>query len=62
MNEYRAVEMRSDEARSRFRDLLNDVEHDGAHVTVLRYNTPAAVIVPLDWYEQAQARLGEETA
>lgn len=46
-------EIRSDDARQNWRDLLNEVEHDGEHVTILRYNRPAAVIVPKDWYEQA---------
>jgi prevent-host-death family protein len=50
----------SDEARRGFRSLLNSVEHDGEHVTVLRYNTPAAVIVPVDWYEQALAEIGKD--
>lgn len=53
-------EVRSDEARREFRHLLNSVEHDGEHITILRYNTPAAVIVPVGWYEQAKATLGEE--
>lgn len=51
--------IRSGEARDNFRDLLNDVEHHGEHITILRYNTPAAVIVPAEWYEQARAALGE---
>jgi prevent-host-death family protein len=46
--------VRSDEARRTLRDLLNEVEHEGAHVYVLRYDTPAAVIVPVEWYEQAK--------
>ena len=45
----------SDEAKRGFRKLLNDVEHDGEHVTILRYKTPAAVIVPVEWYEHAKA-------
>lgn len=44
---------RSDEVRQNWRDVLNDVEHQGEHVTVLRYTTPAAVIVPVDWYRKA---------
>lgn len=50
----------SDEARRNFRELLNAVEHDGEHVTVLRYGTPAAVVVPAGWYEQARQTLGKE--
>jgi prevent-host-death family protein len=51
--------VRSDEARRNFRTLLNAVEHEGEHVTVLRYNTPAAVIVPHEWYERARALINE---
>jgi prevent-host-death family protein len=54
-NEDRGVH--SDEVRRRFRVLLNEVEHDGAHITVLRYETPAAVIVPVGWYERAREAL-----
>lgn len=55
-------QVRSDELRTGLRAVLNDVEHHGEHVTVLRYDIPAAVIVPVEWYEQARAaltRLGE---
>lgn len=51
--------IRSDEARRNFRGLLNEVEHGGTHVTILRYDTPAAVIVPVEWHRAAVARLGE---
>ena len=52
----------SDEAKRNFRSLLNHVEHDGEHITILRYNTPAAVIVPVEWYEQARAALAMDAA
>lgn len=52
--------VRSDDARRHLRGLLDDVEHDGAHVFVLRYDTPAAVIVPVEWYEQARHMTREE--
>lgn len=52
----------SDEARRDFRALLNSVEHDGAHVTIARYNTPAVVMVPVGWHERAMAALGESSA
>ena len=42
--------VRSAEAQAKFRDLLDEVAH-GAHVYVLRYDKPAAVMVPVDWYE-----------
>jgi prevent-host-death family protein len=51
------TQVRSEEIRRRLRPLLNSVEHDGEHVTILRYDTPAAVIVPMAWYERAQAAL-----
>jgi antitoxin (DNA-binding transcriptional repressor) of toxin-antitoxin stability system len=51
--------VRSDEARRTFRALLNEVEHAGAHVQILRYETPTAVLVPVQWYEAAQAALGK---
>ena len=50
----------SDDARRRFRELLNAVEHKGEHVIVQRYAHPAAVIVPVDWYKQAKLVLGIE--
>jgi prevent-host-death family protein len=50
----------SDEARRDFRELLNAVEHNGEHVTVTRYNKPAAVVVPAAWYEQARQALDKE--
>ena len=46
-------EMQSDYARREFRALLDKVDRDGEHVTILRYQTPVAVIVPLRWYEDA---------
>ena len=53
----------SNQARDNFAEVLTDVEHNGAHVTVMRYKKPAAVIVPIDWYEQAKGLLenGEQS-
>jgi len=48
-------QIRSDEARRNFRVLLDQVEHGGAHITILRYDTPAAVIVPVEWHRAALA-------
>ena len=45
----------SDEARRSLRELLNEIERDGAHITILRYQTPATVMVPVDWYRNANA-------
>jgi prevent-host-death family protein len=48
-------QVRSDEARRNLRDLLDEVEHHDVHVTILRYEKPAGVIVSVEWYEQAKA-------
>jgi prevent-host-death family protein len=52
----------SDEARRRWREMLDAVEHRGEHVIVQRYTRPVAAVVPVKWYEQAQQALanGEE--
>jgi prevent-host-death family protein len=53
-------EVRSDEARRNLRDLLDEVAL-GAHVTILRYDKPAAVLVPVEWHKQATLLVnGEE--
>lgn len=49
--------VRSDEARAKLRDLLDDIASDGAHIYLLRYDKPAAVLVPVDWYEDVKAKL-----
>lgn len=49
----------SEDARRNFRDLLDDVEHKEEHVTIMRYRTPAAVIVPISWYEQTVEALAD---
>lgn len=50
--------VRSDEARTKFRDLVDEVTQDGAHVYLLRYDKPVAVMVPVKWYEQARKAAG----
>jgi prevent-host-death family protein len=57
MNPDRAVT--PDDVRRGFRELLNEVEHDDVHLTVIRYGKRAAVIVPVDWYEAAKRHLGK---
>lgn len=52
-----STQVRSEEIRRRLRPLLNAVEVAGEHVTILRYDKPAAVLVPVDWYERAKACL-----
>jgi prevent-host-death family protein len=46
--------VRSDEARTRFRDLLDAAER-GEHVVILRYDKPVAVLVPVEWHRSALA-------
>jgi PHD/YefM family antitoxin component YafN of YafNO toxin-antitoxin module len=43
----------SEEARRNFSALAAEVQYQGVHVTVMRYKTPALVMVPPDWYERA---------
>ena len=49
--------VRSDEARAKLRDLLDEIGKDGAHIYVLRYDKPAAVLVPVEWYEDVKRKL-----
>lgn len=48
-------QVRSDEARRNLRNLLDEVEARSARIMILRYDKPAAVLVPVDWYEEAEA-------
>jgi prevent-host-death family protein len=57
-----AQEVQSDEARRNWRGLLNEVEHRGQHIILLRYNSPSAVLVPVGWYQRATAALGPDGA
>ena len=53
------IQVRSDEARRTLRTLLDQAER-GYHVTILRYDKPVAVLVPVDWYEDAEAAWGAQ--
>ena|ERR1022692_831124 len=53
-------ELRSDEARRGFRDLLDEVERDpAAAIRILRYERPVAVVVSADWHDRVLAFLVE---
>lgn len=52
--------VRSNEARTKLRDLLDEVTQEGGHVYVLRYDKPVAVIVPVEWYEEMRKLSGTE--
>ena len=46
----------SEEARRRFRDLLDDAQR-GEAVEILRHDKPVAVLVPAWWYYQVAKRI-----
>jgi prevent-host-death family protein len=48
------------DARAKFRDLVDAVTQDDAHVYLLRYDKPVAVVVPVDWYETVKAKIAED--
>ena len=48
------IEISLTDARRKFHDLLSVVEREGSHVTITRYGTPAAAIVPARWYQQVR--------
>lgn len=48
---------RSEEARRNMRHILSAVER-GEHVTIQRYDTDTAVMVPVGWYQEACRALG----
>lgn len=54
-------EMKAEDARKNFADLLNEVQWKGAHKVVTRHGKPVAVVVPMDWYE-AKAGTGASLA
>lgn len=53
-------QVKSDEARKHFRELLSSVER-GEFVEIQRYSTPTAVMVPVDWFERAAALMETDT-
>ncbi len=52
--------VKSDEARSNFRALIDEVKATGEPVLVLAYGIhPAVVLVSPEWFERAREALGE---
>lgn len=47
------------DARAKLRDLVDEVTQADAHVYLLRYDKPVAVIVPVGWYEEVKAKIAE---
>jgi PHD/YefM family antitoxin component YafN of YafNO toxin-antitoxin module len=52
-----AKQILSDDARKRFREVIDDIQQNNEHYLVLRYQTPSAMIVPVNWFERAKAAL-----
>lgn len=50
---------RADAARREMRDILTAVEH-GEHVEIKRYDTPTAIVVPVEWYDKAVGALASQ--
>lgn len=44
----------ANEARLKMRDILTSVER-GEHIELKRYDTPTAIVVPVDWYRNMLA-------
>lgn len=53
-------EIRIEEARRAFADLVNAAQWRGEHVTITRHGKPAAVLVPVDWHRRATRALTEQ--
>jgi len=49
------------DARREFAALLEDVLR-GQHIKITRYERPLAVMVPVEWYEQAKSALAASSA
>lgn len=45
------------EAREQFAELLNGTQWQSKHIAITRHGKTAAILVPPDWYEEAQAAL-----
>lgn len=49
-------QVQSDEVRRGFGKILSEVEYRDQHVQILRYDNPAAVLVPVGWYTRTMLR------
>lgn len=50
------------EARTRFAELVDQVRYQGDTVTLLKSGKPAAVLVPVEWFERWKAERREAMA
>jgi PHD/YefM family antitoxin component YafN of YafNO toxin-antitoxin module len=51
----------STEAARSFGALIDEIRITGEPAVIFRYRTPAVVIVPVEWFRNAQTALGEDT-
>ncbi|WP_159001324.1 hypothetical protein [Streptomyces sp. SBT349] len=56
----RTVRMKSADLRKNIVKVMGRVQYGREHIQAVRYQDPQAVIVPVDWYEQACRAMGEE--
>ena len=54
-------EMQSRQARNELTAILTRAREHGEATIVTHYNRPCAIVVPIDWYEAAQAALTERS-
>ena len=50
---------RADAARREMRDILTAVER-GEQIEIKRYETPTAIVVPVEWHDKAAAALAAQ--
>lgn len=50
-------EVKVQEAREQFAQLLNATQWQGEHVVITRHGKAAGVLVPPDWYQKAKTAL-----
>jgi PHD/YefM family antitoxin component YafN of YafNO toxin-antitoxin module len=49
--------MQIEEARKQLGELVDQARLAGEPTLIMRYRKPAAILVPIDWYEEAAAAL-----
>jgi prevent-host-death family protein len=53
-------EVSLERARKTLGEIVDHARIAGEHTTITRQGKPGAVMVPVEWYEQAKALIGEE--
>ena len=49
-----------EEARNQLGDFIERIRLNDEHIALSRYGKPVAVLVPLEWYEEAGALISEK--